>query len=61
MSKFEKQVNELLKQALERPGVAEAMKVYQSQQPAIAVHAKAQDAVSPRWLFSASTSTRRTA
>ena len=61
MSKFQKQVNDLLKQAMQRPGVAEAMRVYQAQQPARDAYAQMRDAVAPRWVVSVSTSTKRTA
>lgn len=57
MSNFDKQVSDLLRQAMEQPGVAEAMRVYQSQQPAIDAFAAAQNAVSPRWVVSTSSST----
>lgn len=57
MSKFDKQVNDLLRQAMEQPGVAEAMEVYDNQQPALEAFAKAQSAVAPRWVVSTSSST----
>ena len=56
MSKFEKQVNDLLQRAMQQPGVAEAMRVYQSQQPALKAYAQAQSAIAPRWVVSSSTS-----
>lgn len=56
MSKFEKRVNELLQRAMEQPGVAEAMRVYQSQQPALKAYTQAQSAIAPRWIVSSSTS-----
>lgn len=56
MSKFEKQVNDLLQRAMEQPGVAEAMRVYQSQQPALKAYSEAQSAIAPRWVVSSSTS-----
>lgn len=58
MTKFEKQVNELLRRAMEQPGVADAMEVFRVQQPALDAFAKAQSAVSPRWVVSTSSSTR---
>lgn len=58
MSEFDKQVNELLRQAMEQPGVAETLRVYQTQQPAMDAFAAAQSAISPRWVVSASSSTR---
>jgi hypothetical protein len=59
LSNFDKQVNDLLRQAMERPGVAEAMKVFQAQQPALGAYARAQSAVSPRWIISTSNSTAK--
>jgi hypothetical protein len=61
MSKFDKQVNDLLKQAMECPGVADVMQMYQAQQPALDAYAKAQRAIATRWVMSVSTSTRHTA
>jgi hypothetical protein len=54
MSDFEKQVNALLKEAMKQPGVAEVMKLYEAQQPALEAHTKAQTAVATRWVVSIS-------
>lgn len=59
MSKFDQQVNDLLRHAMAQPGVAEAMKVYGEQQQAMDAFAAAQSAVMPRWVMSTSSSTRQ--
>ena len=58
MSKFDKEVQALLRQAMEQPGVADAMAAYQAQQPAMTAFVQAQSALLPRWIVSTSSSTR---
>lgn len=59
MTDFEKEVNELLEQAMKQPGVAEVVELYASQQPAIQAHERAQEALAPRWVISSSTSSAK--
>jgi hypothetical protein len=57
MSEFEKQVNTLLRAAMEQPGVAEAMRVYEYHQPAMQAFEQAQTLAQPQMTFSTSSST----
>lgn len=57
MSKFDKQVNDLLRQAMAQPGVVQALELYQAQAPALKAYEEAQSALSPRWVVSTSSST----
>lgn len=50
MDDFDKQVAELLQLAMQQPGVAEIVQMYEVQQPALDAHAQAQNAVAPRWV-----------
>lgn len=60
MSDFDKQVNDLLTQAMRQPGVAEIVQAFDGQRAAIEAHNLAQAAVSPRWVvFSSSSSANR--
>lgn len=58
MDDFQKQVQTLLDAAMKQPGVADVMRVYQTQESAIKAHALAQGAVAPKWVVSSSTSTQ---
>lgn len=61
MEKIQRQVKELLEQAMTRPGVAEIMQLYEAQRAAIDAHAQAQQAVAPRWvIFTSTSSSQRT-
>lgn len=57
MSEFEKQVNTLLRSAMEQPGVAEAMRIYENQQPVMQAFEQAQSLTQPKVAFSTSSST----
>lgn len=56
MKDFQAQVNQLLENAMKQPGVAEIVEIYNSQQPAIDAHQFAQQAISPKWIASSTTS-----
>jgi len=56
VEKIEEQVKHLLERAMKEPGVAEVMRIYNAQQPAIEVYKRAQQVVGPRWIFSSTTS-----
>ena len=60
MDSFDKQVNELLARAMQQPGVAEIIQLYENQRAAIDAHERAQNAVAPRWVvFSSSSSAKQ--
>lgn len=56
MDDMQKQVMELLDNAMKRPGVAEVMQLCESQKKAIEAHARACQAAAPRWIVTSSTS-----
>lgn len=56
MDDFQRQVQELLEKAMQQPGVAEVVKLYEAQRSSTEAFTKAQHAVSNRWIVSSSTS-----
>lgn len=61
MKDLQNEVNELLKNAMEQPGVAEVTRLYESQKAAIDAHSIAKQVVAPRWIaFSSTSSSPRT-
>ena len=60
MADFDKQVKDLLSQAMQQPGVAEIVEAFDNHQAALDAHSQAQAAVSTRWIiFSSSSSASR--
>jgi hypothetical protein len=56
MDDMQKQVMELLEQAMKQPGVADVVRLYESQKGAIAAYDQACQASAPRWIVTSSTS-----
>ena len=56
MEDIQKQVAELLEQAMKQPGVTEIMQLCEKQKMAMDAHANASQAIAPRWIVSSSTS-----
>lgn len=59
MDNFDKQVNELLTRAMQQPGVAEIVQLYENQRAAIDAYERAQRAVATRWVVFSSTSSAK--
>ena len=57
MTDFEKQVDEMLRLAMEQPGVGDAMRAHEILQPAMGAFDEAQRAIAPRWIVSTTSST----
>ena len=55
MDDMQKQVTELLEKAMEQPGVAEVVQLYESQRKAIDAYAQASQANAPHWIVTSST------
>ncbi len=56
MSNKEKEIKDLLDQAMQQPGVADIVKTYELQQDALNAFSEAQGATEPKWVAFASTS-----
>ncbi len=59
MKNIQNQINALLDEAMKQPGVADVMRLYDLQRPALEAYVKAQQAVAPRWVVFSSTSSSR--
>ena len=57
MEDMQKQVAELLENAMKQPGVAEMMQLCESQKTAIESYSQASQAAAPRWIVTSTSST----